>query len=111
MPTTITHNFVDAITAGGDYMDELAVTHDVEISERRGTNGTIKKVKDFNPTNTIAFKGGGDPAVACGTATLAISELSCGVKLISKYGHTQKNNDFDEYSADGKHYPNATVAA
>lgn len=111
MPTTITHNFGDAIDAGGDYMDELAVTHDVEISERRGTNGQIKKVKDFNPTNPLSFKGGGDPAVAVGAATISITELTGGVKMISKYAHTQKNNDFDEYSADGKHYPNATVAA
>lgn len=109
MPTTITHNFVDSITGGGDYMDQLEVTHETEIAERRGTNGQIKKVKDFNPTASLSFKGGGDPATAMGVATISIAELAGGVKFMSKYVHTQKNNDFDEYSSDGKHYPNATA--
>lgn len=111
MPTTITHSFVDTIANGGDYMDELEVSHETEIKERRGTNGQIKKVKDVNPTNGITFKGGGDPAVAVGSATISISELTGGVKMISKYSHKQMNNDFDEYAAEGKHYPNATVSA
>lgn len=108
MPTTIQHSIGAAFTPGGDYMDSLEISREVEISERRGTNGQIKKVKDFNPTNGLSFKGGGDPALTLGVATFAHPELVGGVKYISKLVHTLKNNDFDEYSADGKHYPNAT---
>ena len=110
MPTTITPSFVDAITNGGDYMDSLDVTHNAEIIERRGTNGAFKKVKDINPTNDIEFKGGGDVATPVGVATISISELSGGVKMVSKFKHGQKNNDFDDYECSAKHYPGATVA-
>jgi hypothetical protein len=110
MPTTITHNFIDS-TVGGDFMDSLEVSHETEISERRGTDGNFKKVKDFNPTNGISFKGGGAPATALGSASLTIAELTGGVTMLSKFVHTQHNNDFDEYASDGKHYPNATVAS
>lgn len=109
MPTTLTHS-ID-IFSDGDYLDEVKVTNNTEVSERRGTDGTFKKVKDFNPTNDFSFKGGGDPAVALGVGTFAITGLTGGVKMIPKYDHTQKNNDFDDFEATGKHYPGATAAS
>jgi hypothetical protein len=108
MPTTITHSISGTNAALGDYLDEVKTTNNIETSERRGTNGDIKKVKDFNATNEFSFKGGGNPAVAVGVATLSVEGLTGGVKIAQKFERTVKNNDFDEHDCGGKHYPNAT---
>ncbi len=108
MPTTITHSIGSGNAANGDYLDEFKTTNNVETSERRGTNGDIKKVKDFNATNEFAFKGGGNPAVPVGVGSLTITGLTGGVKIVQKFERTEKNNDFDDFDCSGKHYPNAT---
>jgi len=109
MPTTITHGIASA--ALGDYLDEIKATFNIETSERRGTNGTITKIKSFNPTNEFSFKGGGDVALVVGVGAFTITGLTGGVKNLSKYEHTDKNNEFDEFDASGKHYPTATNAS
>jgi len=108
MPTTITSSIGSPDSGLGDYLDEVKVTNNTEVAERRGTNGAIKKVNAFNPTNDFSFKGGGDPATAVGVATLTITGLSGGVKVVKKYEHTLKSTDFDESMAEGTHYPGAS---
>lgn len=110
MPTTIVHSITGSNAALGDFLDEVSTTANIETSERRGTNGNFGKVKPFNPTNDFSFKGGGNPAVAVGVAALTVEGLVGGVKVAQKFQRTWKNNDFDEHSCDGKHYPNASAA-
>lgn len=107
MPTTITHGIFSI--SDGDFLDEFKISQEVEISERRGTDGTFRKVKDFNPTSDFSYKGGGNPAIALGVGSLTITGLSGGVKMVKKYDHTEKNTEFDDFEASGKHYPNATA--
>ncbi len=106
MPTTITHSLTSSTF--GDFLDELEVTFNTEVSERRGTNGDIKKVEDFNITNEFSAKGGGNPTLAVGVATLTITDLTGGVKMVSSRSQRGKNVDFDEFDGKGKHYPNAS---
>lgn len=107
MPTTITHS-IFSYTAD-DYLDEISADFNVELAERRGTNGAIKKVKDYNPTNDFSMKGGGNPTIPVGVFSGSYTGLTGGVKYIQKFGHTEKNTDFDEFAASGKHYPNGTA--
>ena len=106
MPTTITHG-IDLFTSG-DYLDEVKVSAATEVSERRGTTGDIKKVKDFNPTNEVSIKGGGSSGLSVGVATLSVTGLTGGAMMLTKDEHTQKNSDFDDFQSDVKHYPNAS---
>ena len=112
MPTTatpITHGLASFTT--GDFLDEFKVSMSTEVSERRGTAGAIVLVKDFNPTNEYSYKGGGNPAIALGVATDTMTGLTGGVKINNKFDHTEKNNEFDDFEAAGKHWPNAAASA
>lgn len=105
MPTTITPGI--ASYTDGDFIDEFKVTQKKEIITRRGTTGNITKIHELNPTNDFSSKGGGNPAIGVGVLTLAITGLTGGVKAVPEYGHTEHNNEFDDYDFSGTHYPNA----
>jgi hypothetical protein len=107
MPTTITHGL--ASFTADDYLDEVKIDFETEVSERRGTSGAFTKVNAFNPTNSVNYKGGGNPAQALGVQTVAITGLTGGVKVVNKYEHTEHNNEFDDYEVSLKHYPGATA--
>lgn len=107
MSTTLTFGIFSY--TDGDYLDEVDVDFNTEVAERRGTSGDIKKVKDFNPTNDLTVKGGGQPAISVGVATLAVTGLTGGVKMCSKFGHTEKSNDFDDFNLTAKHYPGGSA--
>jgi len=109
MPTTIKHS-IDAYT-GGDYVDEVKIDREIEVSERKGTNGAIAKTKTHNPTSGFSVKGGGSSGLAVGVSNIAVSGLDGGVKNLSKDSYTQHNDNFDDFEASGKHYPNASNLA
>lgn len=109
MPTAITHSITD--TALGDYVDEVSKDGDIDVSERKGTNGVFAKVKAINPKTEFSIKGGGDLAIGLGAQTLTITGLTGGTKMINKFRLTEKNSDFNDSEASGKHYPVATVLA
>jgi len=110
MPTAIDHNFNDIDAAGrGDFLDEFSTTNSTDVSERKGTAGAITLIKPHNPTSTFSLKGGGNLALTVGVVTLAVTSLSGGVKVLNSFGHTEKVSDFDECTAEGKHYPSGAV--
>ena len=110
MPTAIAHNFDDIEAAGrGDFLDEFSTSTSTEVSERKGTAGAITLVKPHNPTSTFSLKGGGNLALTVGVITLAVTSLANGVKVLNTFGHTEKMSDFDDHSADGKHYPSGAL--
>lgn len=109
MPTTIRHS-IDAYT-GGDYLDEVKVSREIEVSERKGTNGNIAKTKAHNPTNGFSIKGGGSSGLAVGVSSAAITGLDGGVKNLAKDDYTQVNDNFDSFEASGKHCPHASNLA
>ena len=108
MPTTITQG-VSGSTSGGDFTDELKLSKETEIIERKSSAGVTTKVKDLNPTTGIAIKGGGAPAVTLGSGGVAVSALTGGIVMVSKFEHTEKNSEFDDYDASAKHYPSGSV--
>lgn len=107
MPTTI-NQATFPTTEGGDYLDECRISKGLSVNERPGRDGEIAKVFPYKTINEIAFKGGGLPALALGVVTMSITGLSGGVKLFSKYEETTFAEKPCEYSADGKHYPDAS---
>ena len=106
MPTTL--GFSIAAFTGGDFLDEVKVGNEIELAKRRGTNGTFKRAKVFNPTATFDIKGGGASGLALGLSTDSITGLDGGVKYITKDDHTEKNNDFDDFAISGEYLPGAT---
>lgn len=108
MSTVLTHGLADFTT--GDFLDKFTGDFETEVSERRGTNGAFTKIKDFNPTNQFTIEGGGNPAIAVGVGTFAVTDMTGGVKFISKFSHVEKSNDFDDFTANGKHYPAGSLA-
>ena len=110
MPTTITHGLHSIGSGIGDYLDKLGMKAAIENSERRGTDGTFKKLKTFNPTTTFDIDGGGDLAIAVGTGSLTITGMSGGAHLILGSERSEMNNDFDGSKISGKHYPSGSVA-
>jgi hypothetical protein len=109
MTTSIIHGMADF--TDGDYLDEFSTEGKTDVSERRGTDGAIAKVKDYNPTSEISVKGGGNPAIAVGVGSLSITSLSGGAQMIKSSKHTEKNTDFDDFDLSGTHYPSASVAS
>lgn len=109
MPTTIGHSI--AIFTDGDYLDEVSLEKQEELSERRGTDGTVKKAKSFNPTNDISIKGGGSSGLTIGLATVAVTGATGGVKYVRKDKFTEKNVDFNEHDAEVRHLPGAANQA
>jgi len=109
MPTTITQG-ISGSTSGGDFTDELKLSKQTEIIERKSSAGITVKVKDINPTTDISIKGGGAPAIALGSGGVAVSALTGGVIMVSKHEHTEKNAEFDDYDASAKHYPSGALA-
>lgn len=109
MPTTITQG-VAGSTSGGDFTDELKLSKQNEVIERKSSAGIITKVKAINPTTEISIKGGGSPAIALGSGGVAVTELAGGVVMVSKFEHTEKNSDFDDFDATAKHYPSGEAA-
>lgn len=107
MPTTIIQG-VSGSTSGGDYTDELKITKNAEIISRKDSNGIESIQKAINPTADISIKGGGNPAIATGSGGVAVAALNTGVIMTSKFEHTEKNSEFDDYSADAKHYPSGS---
>jgi hypothetical protein len=109
MPTTIVHGI--EVYADGDYLDEVKVGRNIEHSKRRGTNGVFKKSKTFNPTNDISIKGGGSSGLALGVATLNVTGLGGGIKVVTKDENTQHNSEFDDFDASVEHLPGASAQA
>lgn len=108
MPTTITQG-VSGSTSGGDFTDELKLSKQTEIIERKSSAGVITKVKDINPTTDISIKGGGAPSVTLGSGGVAVAALTGGVIMVNKHEHTEKNSEFDDFDASAKHYPSGAV--
>jgi len=110
MPTTITQG-ISGSTSGGEFTDELKISKQTEIIERKNSAGITTKVKDLNPTTDISIKGGGAPAIALGSGGVAVTAVTGGVIMVSKYEHTEKNSEFDDYDASAKHFPSGSVAS
>lgn len=106
MPTTLVHGV--AAYATGDYLDELKIGANIEVTKRRGTNGDFKKGKAFNQTNEIALKGGGNSGLAVGLVSMTVTGISGGVKYLTKDERTEHNSEFDDFDASVDHLPNAT---
>lgn len=105
---TVIKSTIDRFT-DGDFIDEVSVTAQVELIERKGTNGQTKKARALNPTNEFSIKGGGSSGLTLGLSAISLG-LAGGVKYVTKDTNTQKNSDFDDFDASGKHLPNATDA-
>ena len=108
MPTTIAQG-VSGSTSGGDFTDELKLSKQTDVIERKSSAGIITQVKALNPTTEVSVKGGGAPAISLGSAGLAVTELSGGALMVSKFEHTEKNSEFDDFDASAKHYPSGAV--
>jgi len=109
MPTTITQG-VSGSTSGGDFTDELKISHQNDVIERKSSAGITTTVKAINPTSEISIKGGGAPEITLGSAGVAVTALTGGVIMVNKFEHTEKNSEFDDFDASGKHYPSGAVA-
>jgi hypothetical protein len=110
MPTTLKHT-IDAYTTG-DYLDEVKISNKIELTKRKGTDGTTKKGKAFDPTAEFSVKGGGSSGLTVGVVSMSITTgLSGGVKYLTKDDYTQKNADFDDFESSGEHLPGASDQA
>lgn len=109
MPTTISQG-VAGSTSGGDFTDELKLSKQTDVIERKSSAGITTTVKALNPTTEISLKGGGAPAITLGSAGLTVSALTGGALMVSKFEHTEKNSEFDDFDASAKHYPSGAVA-
>ena len=109
MPTTITQG-VAGSTSGGDFTDEFKLSKGIEVIERKNSTGVTSVVKAINPTTEISIKGGGAPAITLGSAGIAVTALSGGALVVSKFEHTEKNSEFDDFDAAAKHFPSGAVS-
>ena len=105
MPTTMVHGL--SFFTAGDFLDEVKVSAEIEVTKRRGTSGVYTRAKAFNPTNGVEIKGGGSSGLAIGLSSASITTLSGGVKYLTKDENTQKSSDFDEFTSSLDHLPSA----
>lgn len=106
MPTTI-NQATFPTTEGGDYLDECGLDFGLTFNERTGRTGEVTKVFPHKTINTMALKGGGDPAIAIGDVTMTVTGLTGGKKGCPSYKVTFFSDKPCEYSADIKHWPSA----
>lgn len=95
---------------GGEFVDEFKTKKTVDVAERKNRVGEIKKVYPHNTKTDVTISGGGVCPLALGVvADHGITGLDGGVFIVKEVEDTDKNTEFNEFSANATHYPNAEV--
>ena len=94
----------------GEFIDEFKTKGTIEVAERANRVGEIKKVYPHKRKTDVSISGGGVCPLALGAvANHGITGLNGGVFIVKEVEDTDKNTDFNEFSANATHYPNAEL--
>ncbi|MHA3773664.1 hypothetical protein ACXR0O_19180 [Verrucomicrobiota bacterium sgz303538] len=91
----------------GTLIESVETTKKVEKKELKGSNGSVARVKAYNPTTDFSVKGHGTNAIVPGTGANGITDLTGGVNVIEELKQSESNDDFDSWEYSGTNYPSA----
>jgi hypothetical protein len=91
----------------GALIESVETTKKVEKKELKGSNGSVARVKPYNPHTTFSVKGHGTLTVAPGIGASGITDIAGGITLIEELKESEGHEDFDGWEYSGTNYPNA----